>query len=96
MRAKDIFKFIYWTVMPVAIGFAMFFYLDKMETSLLNKILIFLAIAIPLTTIRVFIGVKLFKEKMTLAEKIMSCNLRRKYGNSYCAECPDSYNCCKL
>jgi hypothetical protein len=93
MTAKDILRFLYWTVTPMAIGFAIFFYLDKMETSLLNKVLIFLVIAIPLATIRVFLGVWLFKEKPTLADKIMSCAIRRIHGSSYCAECPYGYEC---
>lgn len=93
MKKEDISKFIYWTIMPMAIGFVMFFYLDKMEASLLYKALIFLVIAIPLATIRVLIGVKLFKEKPTLAEKMMSCSLRRKYGNDYCARCSNGYEC---
>lgn len=93
MTTRDISRFLYWSVMPMAIGFIMFFYLDKMDMSLLNKALIFLVIAIPLGTIRVYVGVWLFKEKPTLADKIMHCNLRRKHGNNYCAECPDGYNC---
>lgn len=79
--------------MPMVIGFIMFFYLDKMEGTLTYKSLIFLAIAIPLATIRVFLGVWLFKEKQTLTDKIMTCDLRRKHGNSYCAVCPDGYKC---
>lgn len=93
MAAKDISRYLYWTVMPMAIGFVMFYYLNKMEMSLLYKILIFLAIAIPVATIRVYIGMKFFKEKSTLADKIMSCDLRKKYGHDYCAECPDGYSC---
>lgn len=96
MVARDVSKFLYWTIMPMAIGFSMFYYLDNMEISLLYKALIFLAIVIPVATIRVFVGMKLFKEKPTLADKIMSCNLRRKHGPSYCAECPDGYKCCVL
>lgn len=93
MTERDMAKFLYWTMMPMAIGFIMFSYLDKMEISLLNKVLIFLVIAIPLATIRVYVGAKLFKEKPTLTDNIMSCKLRRKYGNDYCAKCRDSYEC---
>lgn len=93
MTTKDVLKFLYWTVMPMAIGFIMFSYLDKMEGTLLYKALVFLAIAIPLATLRVFFGVWIFKEKPTLADKIMHCDLRRKHGSSYCAECPDGYEC---
>ena len=77
----------------MAIGAVMFYYLDKMNASLLYKAFIFLVIAIPVATIRIFVGAKLFGEKKTLAEKIMSCNLRRKYGHDYCAKCPDGYKC---
>lgn len=71
----------------------MFYYIDKMNASLLYKAFIFLLIVIPVATIRVFLGVKLFKEKQTLADKIMSCYLRKKYGKEYCVVCPDGYNC---
>ena len=93
MGSKDIFKFIYWEVMPVAIGFIMFLYIDKMEISIVDKIIVFIVIALPVAIIRSYVGMKIFKEEPTLAEKIMSCGLRRKYGNGYCAECPDSYEC---
>ncbi len=93
MSLKDISKFIYWTVMPIGIGMVVFFYIDKMEVSMGYKILIFLAIVLPTAMIRTWIGMKIFEEKPTLVEKIMSCSLRRKHGNSYCAECPESYSC---
>lgn len=93
MSVKDISKFIYWRVMPIGIGAVMFFYIDKMEVSMGYKILIFLVISLPIVMIRLWIGMKIFKEKMTLTEKIMSCSLRRKHGNSYCVECPESYTC---
>lgn len=79
--------------MPMAIGSVFYFYLDKLETSLLYKALIFLAIAIPISTIRVFVGRRFFKKKPTLTDKIMSWKLRMKNGNDYCAECPDGYRC---
>lgn len=93
MKTREVLRFLYWTIMPMAIGFVLYFYLDKIETSLLYKTLIFIAIVLPLATIRVFVGVRLFKEKPTLADKIISCKLRRTYGNDYCAECPDGYTC---
>lgn len=93
MTAKNISRLLYWKVMPMAIGFVMFYYLDKMEISLLYKVFIFLAIAIPVATIRIFIGMKFFKEEPMLADKIMSCSLRKKYGHDYCAICPDGYSC---
>lgn len=79
--------------MPMAIGVIMFIYLDNMDASLLYKAFVFFAIAIPLATIRVFVGMKLFNENQTLADMIMSCNMRRKYGHDYCIVCPDSYKC---
>jgi hypothetical protein len=88
---KSFLKFLYWTIIPMAIGAVMFYYLDKMNASLLYKAFIFLLIAIPIATIRVFVGAKLFKQ--TLADKIISCYLRKKYGKEYCAVCPDGYNC---
>lgn len=93
MKKEDMYKFIYWTVMPFAIGAILFFYIDKMEISIIDKLLIFIAIVVPVAAIRAWIGMKIFKESPTLAERMMSCNLRRKYGNGYCAMCPDGYTC---
>jgi hypothetical protein len=93
MTAKDILRFLYWKAMPAAIGVVVYLYIDKMEVPLLYKVLIFLVVAIPVATIRVFVGTKLFKEKQTLTDKIMSCQLRKKYGNEYCVVCPDNYKC---
>lgn len=93
MITRDISKFLYWTVMPICIGVIMFFYIDKLEVSFLYKVFIFSVIVIPVAMIRVFIGIKLFGGKQTLAEKIMSCQLRKKYGNEYCVVCPDGYKC---
>lgn len=93
MNTKDIFKIIYWNVMPVVIGFILYFYIDKMKIPIIEKIIIFLVIIIPIIIIRLWLGEKIFKERPTLVEKIMSCSLRRKYGKNYCVECPDSYEC---
>ena len=93
MDKKNISKFLYWTVMPMAIGVILFIYIDKMNLPILNKLFLFVVIIIPIAAIRAWIGVKIFKEEPTLADKIMSCNLRRRYGNGYCAKCPDSYTC---
>jgi hypothetical protein len=90
---SEIFKFIYWIIMPMTIGAIAFYYLDKLEISMIYKFAILIMIAMPISAIRIFIGKKIFKEKPTLVEKIMSCNLRRKYGKDYCAKCTDSYNC---
>lgn len=93
MTYKDIFKYIYWKIAPVAIGFFLFLYLDKMDAHFTKKILIFLVIAIPVATIRLWIGTKIFKEKKTLVDKIMSCKLRKGHGRGYCVKCPDGYVC---
>ena len=77
----------------MAIGFILFYYLNKMDMSLSKKFLIFLIICFPISMIRVSIGHKIFKEKQTLAEKIMACGLRRRHGDSYCVDCPDSFTC---
>lgn len=95
MNIKEISKFLYWTVMPFLIGVILFYYLNKMDRPYIEKVLIFLALAIPIISIRMFIGRWIFKEKETLAEKMMYCGLRRKYGRNYCAECPDGYECAK-
>ena len=93
MSNRDVLKFMYWVAMPMAIGFVLFYYLDKMDMSLPKKFLVLLIICLPISMMRVFIGNKIFKEKQTLAEKIMTCGLRRRYGNSYCVDCPDSFTC---
>lgn len=93
MTTRSVSKFLYWTVMPICIGVIMFFYIDKLEVSFLYKVFIFSVIALPVAMIRVFVGIKLFEKRQTLAERIMSCQLRRKYGKDYCVVCPDSYKC---
>ena len=93
MDKRNVLKFIYWEVMPIAIGFVSFYYINKMNVSAWEKLFIFVAVILPISMVRVSIGMRLFKERPTLAEKIMSCNLRRRYGNSYCADCPDSFAC---
>jgi len=95
MKKKSTFGYIYWVVMPFCIGFFLFYYLNKMDRPFIEKIIIFLVIAIPIATIRFWIGNKLFKEKKTLAEKMMYCGLRSKHGRNYCVECPDGYECAK-
>lgn len=50
-------------------------------------------ISVIFTIIHVWIGYKIFPEKMTLADKIMRCKLRMRYGRNYCAICPDGYSC---
>lgn len=81
--------------MPFCIGFFIFYYLYGMDIPFIEKVIIFLVIAIPISTIRFWIGKKIFEDETTLAEKIMYCGLRRKYGKNYCAECPDGYECAK-
>lgn len=95
MKKKSTFGYIYWTVMPFFIGFFLFFYLSRMNISFIEKFIIFLIIAIPLSTFRFWLGNKLFEDELTLAEKIMYCGLRRKYGKNFCVKCPDGYECAK-
>lgn len=93
MTMKGVLRFLYWAIMPMVIASIMFYYLDKMEASFLYKVFIFLEVVVPVATIRVFVGMKLFNEKQTLADRIMSCKLRKKYGHDYCAVCPDGKKC---
>jgi len=95
MNIKTITKFIYWQVMPITLGATMFYYLNKIED--IREFLIMglkaFILAILFIIIHVWIGHKIFPEKITLADKIMRCRLRMKYGHNYCAKCPDSYEC---
>jgi len=36
------------------------------------------------------------RTKNRLAIKISRCNMRKKNGNSYCADCPDGYTCANI
>lgn len=45
-----------------------------------------------LLVLRFFEGI-LFGRRNTLADKMMSCPLRKQHGLNYCVECPDSYTC---
>ncbi len=93
MKENSIFKFIYFIVLPMIIGAVIFYYVDKMEESIIYKISIWAAIAVPTIMIKNWIYMKIVKGQQTLAEKIMSCDARRKYGDSYCVKCPDGYSC---
>lgn len=98
MTVRDIFKFIYWVVMPIFIGAILFYYLNKFSNGkdAIEIWTIFIALAIPIAIIRAWVGTKIFKEdkeKPTLADKIMKCELRIKNGYDYCVKCPDNYTC---
>lgn len=95
MNIKTIVKFIYWHALPICVGAIMFYYLNKIEDIrefliMSLKAFIFVIIFI---IIHIWIGHKIFPEKVTLADKIMRCRLRMQYGMDYCVKCPDSYKC---
>lgn len=81
--------------MPIFIGAIMFYYLNKLSDgkSPAEIWTIFILLVIPIAVLRVWIGTKIFKERPTLVDKIMSCRLRIQYGRDYCVKCPDSYKC---
>lgn len=89
------FRFIYWNAIPISLGAIVFYYLNKIDDiyEYLRMVINVLGLAIPFLIIHIWIGNKIFPEKMTLADKIMGCKLRVQYGGSYCVKCPDSYVC---
>lgn len=95
MNIKNILRFIYWDAIPIVTGGVVFYYLNKIQDpwDYMKAWMAFLGVAIPFMIIHIWIGHKIFPEKMTLADKIMKCGLRMQYGRDYCVKCPDSYNC---
>ena len=96
MSIKNIAKFIYWTVIPISVGVVAFYYLNKIDINDINQFIPTVKIfgfAFTFMIIHSWIGYKIFPEKMTLADKMMRCKLRKKYGGSYCVDCADSYKC---
>ena len=95
MNKRTIAKLIYFDAIPIIVGMIAFYYINKINDmwEYMKAVGSFLLMCIPLMMIHTWIGNKIFPEKPTLADKIVRCRLRRKYGNSYCVECDDSYNC---
>lgn len=97
MNIKNIVRFIYWHAIPISVGAVVFYYLNKADSNDINKFFPMMLEAFGFCFIFImihgWIGLKIFPEKPTLADKMMRCKLRRKYGGSYCADCPDSYTC---
>ena len=98
MDIKNIARFIYWNVIPLSAGTVVFYYfLNKADGNDVNKFLLMMLGAFGFCFIFImthgWIGLKIFPERKTLADKMMKCKLRRKYGNSYCVDCQDSYTC---
>lgn len=95
MNVRDIIKFLYWDVMTFATGFAIFYGFTKGigPSGIIQSSIFYFVIAFLYVTIHVWLGHKIFKEKMTLADKIMTCKLRMENGLNYCVKCPDSYKC---
>ena len=81
--------------MPISVGAILFYYLNKTDdiNKLIPTMLEAFGFCFIFIMIHGWIGIKIFPEKMTLADKMMRCKLRRKYGNSYCVDCQDSYTC---
>ena len=101
MKIKDIVRLVYWEGIPLLTGFILFRYacVDK-ANSVIDVAKIFISnlyIIIPVIIIHITIGNMLFKRNETridtLANKMMRCKLRKQYGRSYCARCPDGYTC---
>lgn len=95
MDKRTVAELIYWNAVPIAIGAVGFYYLNKIENpwDYIKAAIPFLGALIPFMIVHFWIGNKIFPEKLTLANKIMRCKLRVKYGSSYCAKCPDGYTC---
>lgn len=95
MNMKMIAKFMYWNAIPFVVGAVAFYYFNKIEDpwDFMKVWITFLVIAFPFIIIHVWIGRKIFKERLTLADKMTRCRLRMQYGSSYCVDCADSYTC---
>ena len=98
MKARTIFKFIYWHVIPIAIFGSAFYYVIQIDPvsrplNYMEAALIYLVALLVGMVVHTLIGNKIFKEKMTLAVKMTTCILRKKHGYNYCAICPDGYTC---
>lgn len=95
MNVRDIIKFLYWDVMTFVVGVIIFYCLSKDigPSGMIQLFTFYFIIAFLYVTIHIWLGHKIFKEKMTLADKIMTCKLRMEHGLNYCVKCPDSYKC---
>lgn len=96
MKINNIIRSIYWHVIPISVFVVSFYYLNKIEDPLnyvKASISFFSIVLLPFMIFHGWLGQKIFKEKLTLTDKIMRCGYRRQYGNSYCVKCPDSYTC---
>lgn len=71
----------------------MFYYIDLDNANYVEAFITFFMVALPAAIVYTWIGGKFFKEKTTLAKKMMMCKLRMKHGYDYCVKCPDSYTC---
>lgn len=92
MSKKDVLKCLYWNILHITIGFFLFCFIDSMKVSTEYKLIIFMAITLPVVVIRLWLGDKLFKEKITLTEKIMSCGLDKNMDHCF-AVCTIGYGC---
>lgn len=95
MKIRIILRFICWNLVPILMGAIVFYYLNKVNGpgNYMETWLMFFIVAFPAAIIYTWVGGKIFKEKMTLAKKMMTCKLRMKHGYDYCVKCPDSYTC---
>lgn len=97
IRGSIILQFIYWYILPIIFIYLAIDSLDKIDdlSEFLKRSVIYFLLSFPLTIIHALLGNFIFRGriKKTLADKIMSCELRRKYGYNYCVECKDSYTC---
>lgn len=101
MKIKDIVRLIYWEGVPLLTGLILFRYagVDK-ANGVIDVAKIFVSnlyIIIPVIIVHITIGNIIFKRNEahidTLANRMMRCKLRKQYGRSYCAKCPDGYTC---
>lgn len=95
MNVRGIIKFLYCDAMTFAVGFILFYGFTKGigPSDIFQASLLYLSIAFVYVNVHVWLGYKIFKGKMTLADKIMACKLRVDHGSNYCIKCPDSYKC---
>lgn len=99
MNKKKIIKFIYWNIMPIIILVVTWYYINKTADKISDSfdtfqlLILYFMLGSLFGIIHTWIGHDIFKERTTLADKIMNCKLRKQYGSNYCVKCNDSYAC---
>lgn len=103
INRKKIGKIIYFSIIPVIMGAVVFSYFGRVTdgNDFIRKMILFIIIMVPISIIYAWFGDKvLFPNKDTIPHKILDkmerCTIRKEKGDTYCAKCPEGYECAKL